>query len=394
MRARHLQSIQQKNRAAILNYIRLHEPVARHQIARVLELSPATVSSAVAHLQNLGIVQVLGSGVSSGGRPPVMLGINSQGGRVISVDMASVLPRRVLRAAVLDLKGNVLVEVKSQCDPRGNHALLSAIREIIQDLLRSFSVEEKQVWAIGISVPGLVNAETGELVFANIDVHNLPLRVALQDWLGIPVLVYNSEDVAALGEFYFGEGRGASSLIYLSVGYGVGAGIVMDGRIYPHGRISAGEIGHITVDPDGPLCHCGNRGCLSALVNSERIVSQVQDSLAQTSPRESSSLSLADILVTAEEKDGICRSVIHDAAKWIGIAVANVINLLNPEILVFDGELFGKGDYFLDLVRLTVAKRTLSPYLPSIKLLRSSLGRSAGLKGVGVLVMDEIVQMQ
>ncbi|NOZ72811.1 MAG: ROK family protein [Chloroflexi bacterium] len=325
-----------------------------------------------------------------------MLGINPQGGQVISVDISSVLPQRILRAAVLDLKGNVLIEIKEQRNPRGNQELLSAIREIIEALLLSSGVEKEHVRAIGVSVPGLVNAETGELIFANIDVRDLAIAASLQSWLGIPVLVYNSEDVAALGEYYFGVGRGCRSLVYLSVGYGVGAGIVMDGKIYPHGRISAGEIGHITLQRDGPLCHCGNRGCLSALVNSERIVNQVRQARSQLveslSGEIANELSVSAILAAAEQGDGLCRNVIDEAAEWIGIAVANVINLLNPEIIVFDGELFGEGDYFLHLVRAVVGKRALSHYLPSIKMLRSSLGRSAGLKGVGVLVMDEIVQ--
>jgi len=396
MRARHLHTLQKKNRSVILNFIRQHEPVSRHQIALELGFSPATVSSAVAYLQKNGLVQKLGYGNSSGGRPPVMLGINPHGGKVISVDISSVFPQRILRAAVLDIKGNVLKETQDQRNPRGNQALLSVIREIIEKLLSVSATNREDFLAVGISVPGLVNAETGELIFTNIDVYNLQIGAVLQDWLGIPVLVYNNDDVAALGEYYFGAGREAHSLVYLSVGYGVGAGFVIDGKIYPYGRISAGEIGHITVQPDGPQCYCGNRGCLSALVNSERIVKQVQADQNQLPERLRSlppgAFSISDILDAAEESDGICRRVIHDSAEWIGIAVANVINLLNPEVIVLDGELFNKRDYFLRLVKTAAAKRAFSHYFPSVSIIRSSLGRSAGLKGVGVLVMDEILQ--
>ena len=265
MSATHLQTVQSLNRSAVLRFISQHEPVARHQIARDLNLSPTTISTAVAHLMEKSLVRELGHGISSGGRRPVMLGINPDGGIIISVDVSSVLPQRILRAAALNLKGNTLYEVQHERDLKGNEILLEALQVIISKVLAHSGGDLQYVLAIGISVPGLVDSQTGVLVSANIEVRHLHLGEALETAFKVPVLVRNSEDVAALGEYHFGAGREVASLMYLSVGYGVGAGLVVDGKIFPQGRISAGEIGHTTIRSNGPQCHCGNRGRLVLL---------------------------------------------------------------------------------------------------------------------------------
>jgi glucokinase len=328
----------------------------------------------------------------------VLLGINPDGGIIVSVDMSSVLPQRILRAAVLDLKGNALYEVRHKRDLRGNEALLTALREIITELFARSGVDLQRVLTIGISVPGLVDSQSGVLVSANIGVRQLHLSEALESAFGVPILVHNSEDVAALGEYFFGAGREAASLMYLTVGYGVGAGLVVDGHIFPNGRISAGEIGHTTVQPDGPLCHCGNRGCLSAVVNSEIMVGQVRSAVRdgyistvealRILPEDE--INLTDILAAAESGDDLCHEIVLQAAEWLGIAVANLINLLNLEMIVFDGELFDESGFFLSLVTGATRERAFGDYLNTVKLMRSTLGRSASLKGVGVLAIDDI----
>lgn len=398
MRAVHLKQLQKSNRRTILGFIREHEPVARHQIADELGLSPTTVTSAVSHLIQQDIVREIGAGPSSGGRRPIMLGINPDGGIILAVDMSSALPTRILRAAALDLKGNAIREIENRSDIQGNEALKSAIISILNELLTSQDVDLTRILAIGVGVPGLVDAESQTLILANIGVNQLHLGEELGSFFNLPVLVRNSEDVAALGEYHYGAGRDASSILYLSVGYGVGAGLVVDGEIFPRHGVSAGEIGHMTVSPDGPVCHCGNQGCLSAMVNSGAVVEQVQYSLSQnyrsTSGllQEKEKISLAEILSGAALGEYLCKEVLQETARWLGIAVGNVINLLNPEMIIFDGDFFEEDVVFLDMVKKEVQKRVFQPYLQSTTLLHSSLGRNAGLKGIGILAMDAVFQ--
>ena len=398
MRATHLKSVQKSNRATILSFIRQHEPVARHQIAGELALSPTTVSSAVAYLIKQNFVYETGAGPSSGGRRPTMLEIDPDGGIILAVDMSSALPTRILRAAALNLKGDILQEIEWRRSIKGNSSLESTISALLNELLETQKINQKKVLAIGISVPGLVDSRQGTLTAANIGVHKLKLADALKAKFQKPVLVQNSEDVAALGEYYFGAGREASSIFYLSVGHGVGAGMVFDGEIFPRGGLSVGEIGHTTILPSGPLCHCGNRGCLSTLVNSASVVERVKKVLEEDSHSKSEILSIdkkltiAKIISAATQGDGIAKEVFQETAQWLGIAIGNVINLLNPEMIIFDGELLDNDGFFLELVKKEVKKRAFSEYLQKTTLLRSTLGRNAGLRGIGILALDDLLR--
>lgn len=396
MSVKTLQTIKQSNRATVLNFIRRHGPVSRSEIARDVELSPTTASAAVSDLIDGGLVREIGEGVSTGGRRPILLEINPKGGTVISVDVSGTYKGRVMRAAALDLKSDILTEIMRQQEIDGNEAMLAAIAGIIRELMASPDVDVGDAVAIGVSVPGLVDSDGGELVFANINVSKLALGPALVEEFQAPVFVQNSEDAAALGEYRFGEGCGCRSLLYLSVGAGTGVGFVDHGHIYPRGRTSAGEIGHMILDSDGPLCRCGNRGCLSALVSSEALVDGVRSALAEAPEADAFSLSLhsldvQQIMRAAEAGQPDCVEAVTAAAEWVGVAVANLINLLNPEVIVLGGEMFEGGDYFYGLVQRIARQRALKDYVPGVRLLQSTLGRRAGLQGVAILALDKLL---
>lgn len=382
------ESLKRANRATVLNFIRQCELVSRSEIARGLGLSPSTASAAVSDLIESGLVRENGHGTSTGGRRPILLEIDPHGGTVISVDIASSYRERTMRAAALDLQSEILTEIRRPAEIESNEMMLAAVRGVIEELIASPDVYLHDAVAIGVGVPGLVNAERGELIFTNMGAAGLQLGARLAETFAAPVLVHNSEDAAAVGEYRFGAGRGCGSLLYLSVGAGVGAGYVVDGKIHQRGRTSAGEIGHMTIEPDGPRCRCGNRGCLSALVSSEKIVAAVEAG----DPRQGRTpLGVPAILQAAEAGQSPFAEVIARAAETIGIAIANVINLLNPEVIVLGGELFEGPDTFFAQVERAARRRALQDYLPGVQMVRSSLGRRAGLQGVAVLALDTIL---
>lgn len=398
---KNLQTVKNLNRASVLTFIRQHEPVSRRAIARQLGMSPSTASAAVSNLMERGLVRETGQGASTGGRRPILLEIDPKGGLVISVDVAGSSLERTIRAAALDLKSNIVLDVKHRQPIFGNEAMLAAIQNVISELLDSPQIDKRPPLALGISVPGLVDAQTGTLLFTNINVQDLPLGQILHESFQAPVIVHNSEDAAALGEYWFGSGQGCHSLMYLSVGAGVGAGLVVRGKIYQPGRISVGEIGHMTVQYDGPLCHCGNRGCLSALVASEVIVESVAAALRDGYNPTSKALTglppdaldIHQVLAAAEAGEVLCRDILVEKAEWVGIAVAAMVNVLNPEVIVLGGELLEGSDFFLAPVQKVVKRRALSAYTGAMRLVRSGLGRNAGLRGVSVLAMEELFRL-
>ena len=397
LQVKNLQAVKQSNRALVLDFIRQNEPVSRRSISKDLDISPTTSSAAVNDLIDIGFVREIGHGVSTGGRRPVMLEINPKGGTIISVDVASTYNQRVIRAAALDLKSTILTEVKENHHIDSNETMLGAIRSVIHALIKSPDVKLRDAVAIGISAPGLVNAETGELVYASLNVDRLPLGEALYEEFKVPILIQNAEDASALGEYYFDHNQGVSSVVYLTMGTGVGMGFVVDGDIYQRNRTSSGELGHITVKPDGPQCVCGNQGCLTTLVSSPKIVSTINAAIAEGYTPIDNALLVSDldvnqIILAAQAGDPLCKETINEVAQWAAIAVANVINLLNPETIVFGGELFEKNDYFFSLVKTLVEQRTLKHFAESVQLSQSTLGRQAGLQGVAVLALDALLK--
>ncbi len=396
MKSRNLQTVKQANRITVLNYIRREEPISRRVVARELGMSPTTVSAAVNDLINKNFVHEIGHGTSTGGRRPILLEINPKGGTVISVDVSSKFNSRIIRAAALDLRGNILTKIKQEQQISSNETMLQAVRNVIHVLIASPDVKLRNAVAIGVSVPGLVNTKTGEMVFASFNVNHLQLGAILTQEFQTPVLVENNEDVAALGEYRFGAGQGHESLIYLHMGTGVGIGFVINGHIYQHGRTSAGELGHITVQADGPLCRCGNHGCLTTLVSSRKIVKEVETALAneyvpKTDILIPDSFNIHQVIAAAQAGEPLCENVLKQAAEWAGIAVANIVNLFNPEVVVFGGELFEDNDYFLQLVKTVVERRALQAFVLTVQMVQSTLGRSAGLRGIGVLAIDTVL---
>ncbi|MCP5098384.1 MAG: ROK family protein [Chloroflexi bacterium] len=395
---KNLQAIKKSNRVTVLDFIRKFAPISRRQLSRKLQISPTTASAAVSDLIKLGLVREIGHGTSTGGRRPISLEINPKGGTVISVDVSSRFNNRIIRAAALDLKSNILTNIQREQQITSNETMFNAVRDVIHDLIASPDVKLRDAVAIGVSVPGLVNAKTGEVVFASFNVKHLQLGTALTDEFQTPVLVQNNEDAAALGEYRFGAGQDHESLAYLHMGTGIGFGFVINGRIYQHGRISAGELGHITVQADGPLCRCGNRGCLTTLVSSENIVKQVQTALIddgyvpQTTILSPQTVDIHQVMVAAQAGDPLCQNILKETSEWAGIAVANIVNLLNPEVIVFGGELFEESTYFFSLVEQVIQQRALNDYLNAVQLTLSSLGRHAGLQGVGILALDTLLK--
>jgi len=387
MHASNQQDIKSANRAAILEQIRRSAPISRQQIAANLQLSPSTVTMAVQELIARGLVEETGPGVSSGGRPPVLLNLKSGSRYIISVDVSSIFGQRIFQAAVLDLTGHLVASVKHSRELSSGEEMTEAIFDIIDRLIEESGVGLEKALAIGLSLPGLIDSTAGMVIFTGIGICGLPLGELLQERYGLPALLYNSEDVAALGEYYFGAGKGASSLLYFFAGNGVGAGIVLDGKIFPCTRISAAEIGHMTILPDGPPCHCGSRGCLTRLISSDVILDAVRQRCAGQKVA-----SLEDVLQAARSGQKDCLDVIQRCAEWVGIAISNTIHLINPQVIIFDGELFGNDDFFLKLVKEAVSRHSFQYYLPEVQMYRSTLGREAGLKRIGILAIDQVFQ--
>jgi glucokinase-like ROK family protein len=254
---------------------------------------------------------------------------------------------------------------------------------------------------IGVGVPGMVNVLEGELVFApNLSWHHVPLRQVLMKRFNVPVFVENDANAAALGEYYFGVAREVKNFIYLSVGVGLGGGIVLGGKLYRGRNGYAGEVGHMALDPNGSLCGCGRRGCWESLVSPRMVVQNIQTVLRNgrdSTLRELAKDNLANItfdqvIEAAEANDCVALDVLRDVARWLGIGIANLVNIFNPELVVLGGVLARANSILIPVIETTVWENALGQPRETLKIAISAHQSEACTVGAAAIVLDEILR--
>lgn len=243
---------------------------------------------------------------------------------------------------------------------------------------------------VGLGAPGPLDVEKGVVhVAPNLGWRNVPLKASLEALLGVPVFLDNDANLAAWGEFVYGAGREAQHLVYITVSTGIGGGLVFGGRLYRGASYGAGEVGHITVLPDGPECHCGNRGCLEALASGTAVAREARGLIARGGGRGILALAGGAVeAVTAKtvgaaaaQGDAEARELLDGAARWLGIGVAAVLNLLNPEVIVLGGGMMHSAPLFWETLQEEVRRRAFQSAWEATRLVTAELGGRSGVLG-------------
>ncbi len=303
-----------------------------------------------------------------------------------------------LRAASIDRNGKIFSRTSRSSDAKKGigylmENLISLLTEIIED---------ENISGIGIGIPGIMDVDKGILTQApNIsEVKNYPIKEKLMHALGsgIDVTVENDANCAALGEWWLGAGKDVDSLIILTLGTGLGGGIMLNGRLWRGANGMAGEIGHMTVDPDGPKCNCGNFGCLESFASAEAIRRMVKEGLRNKNLKtilrnEIENVTINDIPETvgraARIGDKFSLEIWASFGKALGIAIANLTNLLNVEMIIIGGGLANSWELFIETALFEAKKRGLSAPIENVEIKKCVLGDDAGLLGAGYLALSE-----
>lgn len=315
------------NRTAILRLIGNSGPVARATIAQRLGLSPATVTSITRELIESGLVRVADRAPSAGGRPALLLELVGSAAAAFGVKIAA----DHLVGVIVDLDGVVLQRFEAKADLDAADAL-----DHVTETLRGWLTEVEQrapLLGVGLGVPGVVDEARGSVTAPLIGWTDLPLRDRLQSELGVRILVDNDVNTLAVSERLYGRGRGAENFITVTLGRGIGLGIVAGGDIYHGFGGGAGEFGHVTVDAGGPLCTCGKRGCLEALVADPALVAQ-----AKARGIVGRSGSIDTLRRKAATGHGAALALFADAGATLGRSVAGLVNVLSPQLVLVSGE--------------------------------------------------------
>lgn len=376
------------NRSIILNMIKSSGPISRAAIARLSGLSPATVTGITADLIATNLVLEKAAGDSSGGRPPILLALNPLGGYVIGIKITE---NQVI-GALTDLMATVVTKQTLPLSNRTIEAVIDALAELVSKLLRRGKVQRKQLRGVGIGIAGVVDQESGILHQSPyFGWTNLPLRDLIQERLHTPVYVDNDVNTLTLSEKWFGLGQNVEDFITVTVGRGLGMGIVVNGQLYRGKSGGAGEFGHTVVVPDGELCACGRRGCLETYVSDQgllRSAARAAESGNLLAPVATST----DLARLAEAGDPAAQQILAEAGSLLGTHIANLINLLDPEIVILSGEGTRYGDWFFRAVRETASQHVMPGMAGVAQIQIDDWGDDAWALGAASLVLGELFE--
>lgn len=368
------------SRALLLDALRRADALTQVELAAATALSPGTVSAAVAALEAEGLVRVAATTRSGRRARSVSLATS---GRVLAGVHCYLDEARV----VLDLGDGVPVERTAPLP--GGHRAERAVREaraLLDDVLRATGTAPEQVAAVGVGLPAPVEVRTGRVAGSGVRSGWGPVVASpglLAPAPGVPVVFDNDGNLGALAEARLGAGRGRVTVVHVAVGEGVSGGIVVRGEVV-HGRTgTAGELGHLTIDPDGPVCSCGNRGCLQVYAGSAAVLELLA---ASHGP-----MSVADVLARAAEGDPGCRRVLSDVGRSLGTALASVCTVLDPDVLVVGGVLAAAGDLLLGPLREVLAERTAVTSGAVVDVVAGALGPAAPARGALLLARDAVL---
>ncbi|MFP4017521.1 MAG: ROK family protein, partial [Halanaerobiales bacterium] len=302
-------------------------------------------------------------------------------------------------AVVIDINGQILIHTNRMLD--GNTEkdyILNEVKQVIKELLSEEDYQNRII-GVGIGMHGLVDYARGISVFPPaFGWKDVPVADIIQKEFNLPVIIENNVRALTLAENWFGYARKLNNFICLKVGSGIGSSIFTDGKIYRGASNSAGEIGHTMVDEDGPLCSCGNYGCLESMASIPAMIRQAQKALKQGA--ESSIKELVNheidkideetIFLAADQGDHLARRILHDAGRYLGVAIADLINILNPEAVIVSGKIARAGDLILDSIRSTVRNRALSYSLQNVQIINSRMDKEGVAIGAAALILESV----
>jgi len=354
-----------------------------------MSLSRAAVTAIINDLIETGLIQETESRSGSSGRPPIILEINPASGYVIGIDIGATH----LSLVLANFAANVIDELEIAIAINdGPEVCLAKTDQLVHEILAKNNLGFNQIHAVGIGVPGPIVSDAGMVLAPPImpGWDRYPIRAALEKFWGCPVALGNDAELGAFGEWAFGAGRGENDLAYIKVGTGIGAGLLLDGKIYRGASGSAGEIGHLTIDENGPLCNCGNTGCLEALAGGHAIARQAQESirrgqrtlLSSMGPIEN--LSAREVAIAARKGDLVAQQIVAQAGSHLGVAIAGMVNLFNPGMVLVGGGVAQIGDLFLQPIRDAVQRRSLPAAARTVKITTAVLGRRSSSMGAVV----------
>lgn len=373
----------QLNRLRVIEALYRHPAASRTELARRTGLSRATVTGLVDELAGAGVVGVHAEGSPAGprstGRPPLLLSLVPSAAYAVGLDFG----HTHIRVAVCDLSGQSVVDKWSPAEI--DHAPIESLdlaARLVHDALGAARIPTDRLIGVGMGLAAPINSITGEVQAGGIlpGWHGIVPVAEMETRLGMSVHLENDANVGAIGEWVFGAARGVANVVYVRLSAGIGAGLILGGRPFQGATGVAGEIGHVLAQEDGPICRCGNRGCLETVSSPIAVAALLERSLGQP-------VSVPRLLELLADGDRGAKRAVADAGEAVGRAVAMMVNILNPELVVVGGELASAGEVLLDPLRDAIHRFAVAPAGSAVRVMAGALGDRAEVLGAAALVL-------
>jgi predicted NBD/HSP70 family sugar kinase len=372
--------IREINQAIVLDTIRSHGALSRTEVAARTDLSQATVSGIVGEMIDAGLLYEQSTGVSTGGRRPIYVAFNERAAYAVGVK----LTERTAVAVLTDLNASVVAQHHAPIPDHTPAAVAGTVVEIVQTL-RS-AAGEQPILGVGLGLAGVVDYRREVVRFATYyGWENLPLGSMLEAELDLPVVLDNDVNALAVAEHWFGAGRGIADFLALSIGRGVGLGMILNGRLYRGSAGGAGEFGHTVIVPDGPTCACGKRGCLEALVSDGALA-------ARAAALAGRPLGIEEAVRLGMQGQPEIAAMFADAARILGMAVANLVNVLNPALIIVGGEGMRAGSLIMQPFQAALLEHSFGSLAHDVRVVSEPWGDDAWARGAASLLLSEVFQ--
>ena len=378
-RSANRQTMREINQTLVLDALRGAGPISRTAIAEETRLSLATVSGITAELIDRGLVYERESGLSTGGRRPILLALNHGAGHVVG---AKLTETRVI-AALTDLGGEIVGHLEGPVgDDHTPAGVTAALAAVIDDLRAAHPA--RRVLGLGMGMAGVIDRRAGICRYSPFfGWRDVPLRRLLETRLGLPVVLENDVNALAVAERWFGSGIGETDFLVITLGRGVGLGIVINGQLYRGGCGGGGEFGHVTVAADGPACDCGKHGCLEALVADPALRRRLSTELGRE-------ITIAEGAALARGGDAAALAVFTAVGQTLGLAIAGLINVFNPPLLIVGGEGAIALDLLLPPLRQALEAHCFAGFFADVRLMVEPWGDDAWARGAASLMIEEL----
>lgn len=373
----------------VLSLLWRYGPTTRHFLAHRLTLNPAIISNLIRALQDHDYVIKIGNASSTGGRKAELIDVAADMRTIIGVEFSS----RGIFAATASLRGDLRHKARAAyARTDSQDAILQKIYALLDEQFRALDeqgIAREQV-LVGFALSGMIDQTNGvSLSFPRLENwSNVPLRQLIADRYGVTVTVGSHMHGATVVEQLFGNARGAREALFVQAGPGIGLGMVFNGRVYRGFRGLGGEFGHTQVLDNGPLCYCGARGCLESLASDEAVLARARKGLdnavntdLQSLAREHGDLTPSHIFQAARDGDRFALNIVEETGYYLGVGIANLINLMAPEVIILGGTMLHNNDLLLEVVTRTINSKVLRHLKDQVRILTSAFGDEAGLRG-------------